>query len=97
MVRREVVAAKAGRSRAWLNDAAELLLNPPDAFLADSKGRDYALLDYALLDYARASGGPGGHPRPPPFPAGHHRSRRHLTRTGQSLHTIVTVEVARGR
>jgi uncharacterized protein YutE (UPF0331/DUF86 family) len=43
MVRREVVAARAGRARAWLNDAATLLLNPPDVFLADPKGRDLAL------------------------------------------------------
>lgn len=43
MVRREVVAAKAGRSRAWLNDAAALLLQPPDLFLADPKGRDLAI------------------------------------------------------
>jgi hypothetical protein len=34
MVRREVVAAKAGRSRAWLNDAAATLLNLADVFLA---------------------------------------------------------------
>ncbi len=43
MVRREVVAAKAGRSRAWLNDAAALLLQPPAVFLADPKGRDLAI------------------------------------------------------
>ena len=43
MVRREVVAAKAGRSRAWLNDAAKILLNPLDVFLADPKGRDLAI------------------------------------------------------
>jgi len=43
MVRREVVAAKAGRSRAWLNDAAAILLNPLDVFLADPRGRDLAI------------------------------------------------------
>jgi uncharacterized protein YutE (UPF0331/DUF86 family) len=43
MVRREVVAAKTGRARGWLNDAAAILLNPLDAFLADPKGRDLSL------------------------------------------------------
>jgi uncharacterized protein YutE (UPF0331/DUF86 family) len=43
MVRREVVAAKAGRSRAWLNDAALLLLDSSEVFIADQKGRDLAI------------------------------------------------------
>lgn len=43
MVRREVVAAKAGRARGWLNDAAVALLGPLDAFVTDVKGRDLAL------------------------------------------------------
>ena len=43
MVRCEVVATKAGRARAWLNDAATTLLGPLDAFLSDAKGRDLAL------------------------------------------------------
>lgn len=43
MVRREVVAAKAGRARVWLNDAAAILLSPLDAFLSDPKDRDLSL------------------------------------------------------
>lgn len=43
MVRREVVAAKAGRARAWLNDAAAVLLGPVDAFVSDPKTRDVSL------------------------------------------------------
>lgn len=43
MVRRDVVAAKVGRARAWLNDAAALLVKPLDVFLADPKGRDLSL------------------------------------------------------
>ena len=43
MVRREVVAAKAGRARAWLNGAAAILLGPLDPFIADAKGRDLSL------------------------------------------------------
>lgn len=43
MVRREVVAAKAGRARVWLNDASARLLRPLDTFLADPKERDLAL------------------------------------------------------
>jgi uncharacterized protein YutE (UPF0331/DUF86 family) len=43
MVRREVVASKAGRGRGWLNDASVLLLGPLDAFLADHRGRDLSL------------------------------------------------------
>lgn len=43
MVRREVVAAKAGRARVWLNDASATLLTPLDAFLAEPKSRDLAI------------------------------------------------------
>jgi uncharacterized protein YutE (UPF0331/DUF86 family)/predicted nucleotidyltransferase len=43
MVRADIVAAKAGRARAWLNDAAPALAAPLDAFVADSKSRDLAL------------------------------------------------------
>jgi uncharacterized protein YutE (UPF0331/DUF86 family) len=43
MVRRDIVANKGGRARAWLNDAASRLLSPLDAFVADSKERDLAL------------------------------------------------------
>lgn len=43
MVRREVVATKAGRARAWLNDAATTLLGPLDVFQADAKSRDLSL------------------------------------------------------
>ena len=43
MVRREVVSAKAGRARAWLNDAAATLLAPLDVALAEPKARDLSL------------------------------------------------------
>ena len=43
MVRRDLVAAKTGRARAWLEDAAVTLLNPLDAFLSERKDRDLAL------------------------------------------------------
>lgn len=43
MVRRDIVGAKAGRARAWLNDAAFPLLGPLDPFLADAKTRDLSL------------------------------------------------------
>ena len=43
MVRREIVAAKAGRARAWLNDAATTVSGPLDEFLSDAKRRDLAL------------------------------------------------------
>lgn len=43
MVRPEVVAAKAGRARVWLNDAAAIMLSPLDTFLSDRKGRDLSL------------------------------------------------------
>lgn len=43
MVRRELVAAKAGRARVWLNDAATTLLGPLDTFQADAKSRDLSL------------------------------------------------------
>lgn len=43
MVRPDLVAAKVGRARGWLNDASAILLNPLDAFLADPKGRDLSL------------------------------------------------------
>jgi hypothetical protein len=39
MVRPELVAAKIGRARGWLNDAAAILLNPLETFLADPKAR----------------------------------------------------------
>ena len=43
MVRRDVVAAKAGRARAWLNDAATTLLRPVDIYLAEPSARDLSL------------------------------------------------------
>ncbi len=43
MVRREVVVAKVGRARAWLNDAASVLLAPMDVFLSAPKDRDLSL------------------------------------------------------
>jgi uncharacterized protein YutE (UPF0331/DUF86 family) len=43
VVRRDIVAAKTGRARAWLNDAAPALLGPLDGFLADAKTRDLSL------------------------------------------------------
>ena len=43
MVRPEIVASKAGRARAWLNDAAATLLGPLDTFVADPKARDLSL------------------------------------------------------
>lgn len=43
MVRPDLVAAKIGRARGWLNDAAATLLNPLETFLADPKGRDLSL------------------------------------------------------
>lgn len=43
MVRREIVAAKAGRARGWLNDAATAFGQPLDQFLADTRTRDLAL------------------------------------------------------
>lgn len=43
MVRRDVVAAKVGRARAWLNDASPTLQAPLEAFLADPKARDLSL------------------------------------------------------
>ena len=43
MVRGEIVAAKVGRARAWLNDAAFPLLEPEEAYLADPQRRDLAL------------------------------------------------------
>jgi uncharacterized protein YutE (UPF0331/DUF86 family) len=48
MVRREVVAAKVGRARAWLNDAALPLLGPEEAYLADPQRRDLALFHLFL-------------------------------------------------
>ena len=41
MVRPDLVAAKIGRARGWLNDAAAVLLNPLETFLA--KARDLSL------------------------------------------------------
>lgn len=43
MGRRELVEAKVGRARVWLNDAAATLLTTLDTFLADPKARDLAL------------------------------------------------------
>jgi uncharacterized protein YutE (UPF0331/DUF86 family) len=43
MVRREVVAAKAGRARAWLNDSSGAFDQPVGQFLADTRTRDLAL------------------------------------------------------
>ena len=53
MVRREVVASKAGRARTWLNDAALPLLGPQEGYLADPQGRDLALfyLFLAIQEY----------------------------------------------
>jgi hypothetical protein len=43
VVRRDVIVAKAGRARVWLDDAATVLLGPLDAFRSDSKVRDLSL------------------------------------------------------
>lgn len=43
MVRADLVAAKIGRARGWLNDASAILLNPVDAFVSEPKGRDLSL------------------------------------------------------
>jgi uncharacterized protein YutE (UPF0331/DUF86 family) len=43
VVRREVVAAKVGRARARLNDAALPLPGPEETYLADPQRRDLAL------------------------------------------------------
>jgi uncharacterized protein YutE (UPF0331/DUF86 family) len=43
VVRRDIVAAKTGRARAWLNDAAAAFEQPPDQFLSDARTRDLAL------------------------------------------------------
>lgn len=43
MVRPDLVAAKAGRARAWLNDAAAVLIGSQEAFLSDPKSRDLSL------------------------------------------------------
>ena len=43
MVQREVVAAKVGRARGWLNDAAGSLLGPAETYLGDPQRRDLAL------------------------------------------------------
>ena len=43
MVRPDLAAAKAGGARAWLNDAAAILLGPRETFLSDSKSRDLSL------------------------------------------------------
>lgn len=43
MVRRDVVAAKVGRARVWLNDAAATLGDPLETLLADPKARDLSL------------------------------------------------------
>ena len=51
MVRPDVVAAKVGRARAWLNDAALSLLGQQEVYLADPQRRDLALF------YPRVPGG----------------------------------------
>jgi uncharacterized protein YutE (UPF0331/DUF86 family) len=43
VVQRDIVASKAGRARAWLNDAESAFARSPDEFRADVKGRDLAL------------------------------------------------------
>ena len=43
MVRREIVAAKTGRARVLLNDAAAIMLEPLDRFRSDAKSRDLSL------------------------------------------------------
>jgi hypothetical protein len=43
VVRREVVAAKVARARAWLNGAASALQSPLATFLSDPKSRDLSL------------------------------------------------------
>jgi uncharacterized protein YutE (UPF0331/DUF86 family) len=43
MVRREITGAKAGRARAWLNDAAPAFERPLDDFTADRQSRDLGL------------------------------------------------------
>jgi uncharacterized protein YutE (UPF0331/DUF86 family) len=43
MVRADVVAAKLGRARGWLNDADALMSAPPEAFVSDRRSRDLAL------------------------------------------------------
>jgi hypothetical protein len=43
IVRPEVAAARVARAQAWLVDAESLLAAPPDAFVADRRGRDLAL------------------------------------------------------
>jgi hypothetical protein len=54
VVRREVVAAKVGRARAWLNDAVSALQNPLETFLSDPKTRDLSLF-YLFLAIQDAS------------------------------------------
>jgi uncharacterized protein YutE (UPF0331/DUF86 family) len=43
VVRAEVVANKAARARAWLNEAATTLLSPLEKFKSDPKERDVSL------------------------------------------------------
>jgi uncharacterized protein YutE (UPF0331/DUF86 family) len=43
VVRRDVVAAKVARARAWLNDAGTALQSPIDTFLSDPRSRDLSL------------------------------------------------------
>jgi uncharacterized protein YutE (UPF0331/DUF86 family) len=43
VVRRDVVEAKAGRARAWLNDAAAPLLGSLESYRSDPKTRDLSL------------------------------------------------------
>ncbi len=48
MVRRELVAVKAGRARSWLNDAAGPLLGSLDEFTSNPKTRDLSLFHLFL-------------------------------------------------
>lgn len=48
MVRRDLVAAKAGRARAWLNASEPAFQEPLDEFLRDTARRDLALF-YVFL------------------------------------------------
>jgi uncharacterized protein YutE (UPF0331/DUF86 family) len=43
MVRRDVAGARIARATLWLDDAARLLDQPPDAFVAATKDRDLAI------------------------------------------------------
>lgn len=43
MVRRDLIAAKTGRARVWLNDATSILDTPLETFLSDPRTRDLSL------------------------------------------------------